>query len=357
MNVLVLIPYMQGWTPGQRSSIELWEKVLEPSGIHLHFVPFETPRLHSFLYRPGQWIGKIEEMVRAYAKRLRLLKNLDSFDCVLVYREAALIGPAFLERLIAKKKIPIIYCLDDPLYIPYVSPFNHGLSYLKCFSKVAGICRMSKAVIVNSSMIKEYAVRYNANVWEIPSLVDTDKYIFHERPAASSPVCIGWTGSLSTVDNLSVVEGALRELKTRVKHRVHLIGGREFRLPGVDYTSQLWNKETEVEDLRQMDVGLIPLPKNEWNDRKFFLKSVQYMALGIPPVASPFGSNREVIRHGETGFLAGTDKEWIDYLELLVRDSSLRLRMAANAARVAEEKYSLKAHRNRIVDAFKSVLK
>ena len=81
------------------------------------------------------------------------------------------------------------------------------------------------------------------------------------------------------------------------------------------------------------------------------------MALGIPPVASPFGSNREVIRHGETGFLAGTDKEWIDYLELLVRDSSLRLRMAANAARVAEEKYSLKAHRNRIVDAFKSVLK
>src|SRR3989338_720875 len=252
MNVLVLIPYMQGWTPGQRSNIELWEKVLEPSGIHLHFVPFETPRLHSFLYRPGQWIGKIEEMVRAYAKRLRLLKNLDSFDCVFIYREAALIGPAFLERLIAKKNIPIIYGLDDPLYIPYASPFNHWLSYFKCFSKVAGICRISKAVIVNSSMIKEYADRYNANVWEIPCLVDTDEYVFRERAATQNPVCVGWTGSLSTVDNLKVVEDVLRELKKRVRHRVHFIGGREFRLPGVDYTSQIWREETEVEDLRQM---------------------------------------------------------------------------------------------------------
>ncbi len=348
---------MQGWTPGQLSSIELWEKILEPSGIHLHFMPFETPQLHSLLYQRGQWLGKIEEMTRAYVQRLRLLKNLDSFDCVFVYREAALIGPAFLERLITNKKIPMIYCLDDPLYIPYVSPFNHWLSYFKCFSKIASICRMSKVVIVNSSKIKEYANQYNTNVWEIPCLVDTDRYTFRERTAISGLACIGWTGSFSTVDNLSVVEGALRELKKRVRHRVHFIGSRDFHLTGVEYTSQLWRKETEVEDLRQLDVGLIPLPKNEWNDRKFFLKSVQYMALGIPPVASPFGSNTEVINHGVTGFLAGTSKEWTDYLELLVRDSSLRLKMAANAARIVEEKYSLNAHHNRIIEAFRSVLK
>lgn len=354
MNVLVLIPYMKGWTPGQRSSIELWEKILEPSGIHLHFMPFETPRLHFLQNQRGQWLGKISEMAHAYRKRLGLLKDLDRFDCVFVYREAALIGPAFLEWLIAKRKTPIIYCLDDPLYMPYISPLNGVLSYLKFFQKVAAICRMSQVVIVNSSMIKKYAKRYNANVREIPSLVDTDEYVFRERTVIPDPVCVGWTGSASTANNLRVIEEALRMLKQKVKHRVHLIGSQNFHLPGVNYTSQGWRKETEVEDLRQLDVGLIPLPKTDWNSRKFFLKSVQYMALGIPPVASPIGSNAEVIDHGVTGFLARSEKEWVDYLELLVRDSSLRLKMAANAARVAEEKYSLKAHRNRIIEAFRS---
>jgi len=356
MDVLVLIPYMKGWTPGQRSSIELWEKVLEPSGIHLYFVPFETAGLHALLYQRGQWVGKIREMINAYLKRLRTLKNVDSFDCVFVYREAALVGPAFLERLIAKKK-PIIYCLDDPLYLPYRSPFNHYLSYLKCFSKISSICRMSKVVIVNSPKIKEYVSQYNKNIWEIPCLVDTDEYVFHKRVVASDPVCVGWTGSSSTLANLCLIESALCELKNRVRHRVHLIGSQDFNLSGVECTSQMWRKESEVDDLRQMDVGLIPLPDNDWNHCKFFLKSVQYMALGIPPVASPIGSNPEVIEHGVTGFLADTTKEWVDYLELLVHDSSLRSKMAENAARVAEEKYSLKAHRNRILEAFGSVLK
>ncbi len=357
MEVLVLIPYMQGWTPGQRTSIELWEKVLEPAGIHLHFMPFETPRLHSLLYKRGRWIAKAGEMVQAYAKRLRTLKNLDSYDCVFIYREAALIGPAFLEQRIAKKKIPIIYCIDDPLYVPYTSPVNSYFSYLKFFSKVKDICRMSKMVIVNSSSIKEYAGQYNANVLEIPSLVDTDEYVFRGRAAVTDQVCVGWTGSLSTANNLRVIGDALLELKRRVPHRVHLIGSKDFDLPGVEYTSQLWRKEAEVEDLRQIDVGLIPLPKTEWNQRKFFLKSVQFMALGIPPVASPMGSNPIVIDHGTTGFLADTTKEWVDYLELLIRDSPLRLKMAANAARIVEEKYSLKAHGNRIIEAFRSISK
>ena len=130
---------------------------------------------------------------------------------------------------------------------------------------------------------------------------------------------------------MRLIADALRELARRVDHRVYLIGGVEFDLPGVEYTAQKWRAETEVEDLRKIEVGMLPLPLTEWNKRKFYMKSAQYMALGIPSVCTPLGSNPEVIEHGKTGFLANTSEEWVSYLEQLILDSALRERMAHRA--------------------------
>lgn len=358
MNVLTLTPSKYGFSPGQRSSIELWERVLEPAGIHLHYAPFETDRLREVLYRPGHLTTKTIEMLHAYVQRLRLLGDMDRFDAVFVYREAALLGPAFLEKLIARRGKPIIYQLDDPLYVPYVSPSNGYLSYLKFFGKVAEICRLSRVVIVNSTHHREYVAQYNTNIWQIPSVVDTDHYVYRPEPQNShTPVCIGWSGSPSTVGNVCIVADALRRLAKRVDHRVHLIGGTNFNLPEVRYTAQGWCAETEVDDLRKIDVGMVPLPVNEWNKRKFYMKVVQYMALGIPPVCTPLGSNPEVVEHGVTGFLADTSDEWVGYLEQLIRDHTLRRQMSEHAARVARERYSLTANAGKIVAAFRSSLK
>lgn len=357
MNVLALTPNRYGFSPGQRSSIELWERVLDAAGIKLHYAPFETERLQQVLYKPGHAAVKIMEMVRAYGQRLRLLGDLDRFDAVFVYREAALLGPAFLEKLIARRGKPIIYQLDDPLYVPYVSPSNGYLSYLKFFGKVADICRLSRVVIVNSTHHREYVARYNTNIWQIPSVVDTDRYVYRPHPPGSTRVCIGWSGSPSTVGNVSIVADALRRLAERVDHEVYLIGGTNFDLPAVRFRAQAWQAETEVADLRRMDVGMVPLPINEWNKRKFYMKVVQYMALGIPPVCTPLGSNPEVVEHGVTGFLANSSDEWVDYLERLIKDHALRRRMSDNAARVASERYSLKANAEKIVAAFRSAMK
>lgn len=356
MQVLTLIPNRYGYAPGQRGSIELWERVLKPAGIHLHYAPFETERLREILYQPGYHLAKAAEMIRGYARRLGLLRHLNDYDAVFVYREAALLGPAFLEKEIARRGKPIIYQLDDPLYVPYRSPSNGYLSYLKFFGKIADICRVSRVVIVNSSHHREYAAQYNRNIWQIPSIVDTAQYAFRPPPLDLAEVCIGWSGSPTTVGNLQVIRDALRELARRVDHRVHLIGGTEFDLPGVRYTAQQWRAETEVEDLRKMQIGLVPLPVNEWNKRKFYMKSAQYMALGIPPVCTPLGSNPEVIEHGVTGFLANTTGEWVDYLERLIRDPALRLEMSHNAARVAQEKYSLEGNEAKIVEAFRAAV-
>ena len=289
MEVLALVPSRYGYSPGQRSSVELWERILKPAGIHLTYAPFETERLREVLYQPGYYIAKATETIRAYIQRLGWLKNLERYDAVFVYREAALLGPAFLEKRIARCGKPIIYQLDDPLYIPYRSPSNGYLSYLKFFGKVADICRLSKVVIVNSTHHAEFAAQYNKNIWQIPSIVDTEQYVFRPEMLQTERVCIGWSGSPTTVGNLRLVADALRELVPRVEHDVHLIGGTKFDLPGVRYTAQAWRAETEVADLRKMQIGMVPVPVNEWNKRKFFMKSAQYMALGIPPVATPVG--------------------------------------------------------------------
>ena len=355
MDVLTLIPNRHGFAPGQRGSIELWEKVLEPEGIHLHWAPFETERLREIIYKPGHTFEKAVEMVRGYVERMQILKRLDDYDAVFVYREAALLGPAFLEKRIARKKA-IIYQLDDPLYVPYRSPSNGYLSYLKFFGKIADICRLSKVVIVNSSHHYEFVSKFNRNIWQVPSIVDTERYVFRPEPENLERVTIGWSGSPTTTKNIKVVADALRSLSEKVDCSLHLIGGTDFDLPGVHYTSQPWRAETEVEDLRRMQVGMIPLPVNEWNKRKFYMKTAQYMALGIPPVCTPMGSNPEVIEHGRTGFLADTKEEWVEYLSRLVRDSDLRRSMAERAARVARERFSPEANAPKVIEAFRAAL-
>ena len=357
MEVLALIPNQYGHAPGQRASIELWERVLVPVGINIQYAPFETARLHEVLYHPGHYATKVKEMVRAYVDRLKLLGDLKRFDAVFVYREAALLGPALLEKMVARRGVPIIYQLDDPLFVPYTSPSNGYLSYLKFFGKIAEICRLAKVVMVNSTQIREYVSQYNQNIWQVPSVVDTKQYVF--RPdllEKQGEVCIGWSGSPTTMGNIRVIAGALLKLAQQVPHRVHLIGGCEFDLPGVSYIAQKWSAETEVEDLRKMQVGMVPLPVNEWNKRKFYMKTAQYMALGIPAVATPLGSNPEVIEHGVTGFLADSDEEWIEYLSRLIKDHDLRARMSRAAAAAAKEKYSLEGNTGKIIEAFKAAV-
>jgi glycosyltransferase involved in cell wall biosynthesis len=357
VRVLALTPNLYGISPGQRTSIELWQRVLEPAGISMEFSSFETDELHDVVYQPGHAARKSLEMARAYARRLPAMRRLAGFDAVLVYREAAMIGPALLERWVASRGKPIIYQLDDPLYVPYRSPFSGYLSYLKFFGKVKSIIRMSSAVIVNSPFHREYASRFNDNIWEVPSIVDETKFTYSPRRSSNGrSTCVGWSGSASTVKNLQVIRDVLRELGGRPDVELRFIGAGDVNLPDVEHRAIPWNADTEVEDLRQFDIGLVPLPTDEWTKRKFYLKLVQYMALGIAAVATPLGTNPTVIDHGRTGFLAANASEWLTAVTRLVDDRELRLRMQEAAAEEAAARYTLAANAERIVAAFRSAV-
>jgi glycosyltransferase involved in cell wall biosynthesis len=358
MRVLVLTPYPYGTSPGSRSSFELWERVLREAGIELDYAVFETDRLHEILYLDGRACEKALEMARSYARSLADVDRARDYDAVLINREAALIGPALIERLVARRGTPLIYLLDDPLYLPYRSPSNGLLSYLKCFGKVKTLCRISRTVIANSPSNCAFAGRHNANVWEIPCVVDGGLYTGWEpRPSShGGRVCVGWTGSSSTAANLQLIREPLRTFAERDDVELRFIGGVNFGMPEVAHEAIPWRAETEVRDLRHLEIGLLPLPITRWTPHKFYLKLIQYMALGIPAVATPLGSNPLVIEDGKTGFLARNDREWTTAVERLVSDQGLRESVGQRAAEEARRRYTLDANAERIVAAFRSVL-
>jgi glycosyltransferase involved in cell wall biosynthesis len=356
VRVLVLTPYPYGTAPGPRSSFELWERVLRDADIHLDYAVFETDRLHELIYQPGRLRAKALEMGRSYASFLPKLRAMREYDAVLVNREATLIGPAVVERWVASHGKPLIYQLDDPLYIPYRSPSNGWLSYLKSFGKVATICRISAVVLANSPSHRAFARRHNPNVWEIPSLVDGEVY----TPASKNggpKVCVGWTGSPSTVENLKLIRRPLGEVGARADVELLFIGASEFGLPEVPHIGLEWRADREVEDLRRVDVGLVPVAMTPWAPHKFYLKLIQYMALGIPAVATPLGCNPLVIDHGESGFLASSESDWAETLNRVVDDPELRERVGSRAAEVARNRYTLQANAEKVVAAFRSALR
>jgi glycosyltransferase involved in cell wall biosynthesis len=187
-----------------------------------------------------------------------------------------------------------------------------------------------------------------------PTTIDTDKYAVEERVENEVPI-IGWSGSFSTVPYLDSLRGALGRLAQQEQFKLRVIGTSEYSIEGVNAEALPWRSATEVSDLRPLDIGIMPLPDDEWARGKCGLKALQYMALGIPTVCSPVGVNSKIISHGENGFLATSEDEWITVLTQLLHSASLR-RKVGLAGRVAVGKeYSARVQAPQMLEILEKV--
>jgi len=157
MRILALVPSLYDTSPGQRFRLEQWAPILEERGIEIDYQPFETEKLHEILYKPGQMAGKIATILGAFGARLSTLRRVRRYDVVYVFRETALLGPAFIERLVAWSGVPMVFDFDDAVFVPYVSPSNGYLSYLKFPGKTRSICRLSSHVMAGNPYLADYA--------------------------------------------------------------------------------------------------------------------------------------------------------------------------------------------------------
>jgi glycosyltransferase involved in cell wall biosynthesis len=270
------------------------------------------------LYEPANVMVKAWETMRGYRKRLAEALRPTSADVIFVYREAALLGPAWIEQLLAIRR-PLVFDFDDAIYLADTSRANAWSRRLK-------------------SRAREVTV--------IPSTIDTDVYRIKPRARNHVPV-IGWTGSVTTVPYLMAIAQALRRLREKQEFELRVIGVK-VNIEGLAVRCVPWRAETEPDDLRALDVGLMPLPDDEWSRGKCGMKALQYMALGIPPVVSPVGVNTAIVRDGVNGFYAHAEEEWIDRVALLLADEPLRHNLGQEARRMVEESYSAETHAPRL---------
>ena len=354
-RVAALVPNALGVSPGQRVRIESWAEYLRAAGWTVDLYPFEDAQLREVLYAPTPKHIKAARILSCYRKRLSLIMHEQPSDVLFIFREAALFGPAIIERLARRWHVPIIYDFDDPVFLPYRSPMNGWFSLLKFPRKTHAMFRLSDHVIAINGLLAKYAARYNSSVSIIPNCVDTDRYLPAPR-IDDGIVRLVWIGSHSTMPNLETIAPVLRDLRDGPRLALRVIGAGKAEMEGVELDVRQWSAETEVADLQNCDIGLLPLLDHTWHPWKFFFKIVQYMAVGLPVIARRVGSNSEIIDDGVNGFLVETPDEWRSRLRQLIDDAGLRRRMGEAARATVLERYSTRVQMPRVVSIFENVL-
>lgn len=279
--------------------------------------------------------------LRCYLRRSRSPELRQTPDVWWLEKELWPFAPAWLE-LALLKRAPYVLDLDDAIFHNY--DLHRSATVRRLYGrKIDQLMAGAALVTAGNDYLARRARNAGAKWVEVlPTVVDLDRYPRPELPAPESDVLtIGWIGSPATVHYVQQLADPLRRLA--LKHRVRLlvIGGGEVALPGVEVISQTWSEVTEVESIARLDIGVMPLADSPWERGKCGYKLIQYMACGLPVVASPVGVNTSVVTDGENGFLARDAEGWYQALNRLANDAGLRARFGAAGRARVESDYCL----------------
>jgi len=356
-SILVVSPYPEGVAPGQRLKYEQYFEYLRANGYSITVTSFVTTRLWSILYKPGRYPEKFFWTLFGFVRRVLWIPLLPFYDGIFIFHSVSLLGPALFERVYARVNPRMIYDVDDMVHLAHTSHANTFTRWLKGPSRITYLMRRARHVITCTPALDKFARKFNANTTDISSTINTETY----RPAntysndAEKPIVLGWSGSHATEIYLGYLAGVLREVATRRKIRLLVIGTGNFRMEGVPVESIAWNRETEVADLQHIDIGLYTLPDDPWVYGKSGLKALQYMALGIPTIATAIGTNFRVIEHDRSGLLVKSEAEWVEAIVDLIDHPEKRRSLGTAARERVEKYYSIKANRGVYLAIFDKV--
>ncbi len=341
-RLLYIAPHRPERSPGQRFRFEQYQGFLQANGFEITYSPIVNGWDDKVLYQKGRYLAKIWIGVKGILLRLRDVLRMNRFDVILVYREAHFVGTTFFEWCFSKSRAALVFDFDDAIWLNDVSEGNNNLSWLKKPAKTARIAQLSNVVMVGNSFLAEYAAITNPQTVIIPTTIDTIKYK-RRKLTNNQSVIIGWIGSLTTIKHFQEAIPFLIPLKEKYGERIgfKVIVDIDFKDERLGLVSTKWNKNTEVEELNSIDIGIMPLPNNDWSRGKCGFKGIQYMSLGIPTVMTPVGVNVDIIEHEKNGLLALTNEEWVDSLSQLIESPELRERLGNAGRKTIEERFSV----------------
>jgi glycosyltransferase involved in cell wall biosynthesis len=231
---------------------------------------------------------------------------------------------------------------DDAVFHNYD---QHSLGMIRYWmgDKIDWVMRNAQMVFVGNPYLGDRALQAGAKqIQLLPTVINPDRYQRKEF-TTSEKVRIGWIGSPTTIKYLEDLKPVFQELQKTHDFELVIINSKAAEWSPMDFEVSWipWTEETEVASIRSMDIGIMPLSDNLWERGKCAYKLIQYMACGLPVVASPIGMNEEVVTAGENGYLAKDEKDWISYLGMLIEDATLRKKLGDNGYQLVSEKYTL----------------
>lgn len=294
----------------------------------------------------------LKSMIKDGMSRFKDLWNQDIFDAVMLQCELMPLMPGWLERALIRK--PYIYDFDDAFYLKYRTGKVHWAKPL-LGSKFDGVMAGAAAVTAGNYGLADYATRFNGYTHYLPTVVDTDRYLPMKGTRDTEVFTVGWIGSPSTAPYLQELIEPLSNLGKEGAVRLIVIGGKAPKIPNVSVVEHEWHEHTELDLINAFDIGVMPLPDDDWARGKCAFKLIQYMACAVPVIASPVGANVDVVNK-ESGVLAANAKEWLDAFRLLRDKPVMRMNMGeAGRARVVQY-YSLQQNLPKLAGVIHQVL-
>lgn len=319
---------------------------------HMQYVPAlaeagieaEVASFFSGAYLDQLYAGRSTraEALAAYARRVPQLRRAGGFDVLWLEKEALPWLPWAIERRLLPRGVPLVVDFDDAVF------HNYDLHSSATVRRVLGdkIDRlMARAALVtagNAYLAARAEVAGAARVEIVPTVVDLGAYRLAPAPAAGEPARIGWIGTPSTWNAyVAPMLPLLAKVATQAGGRILAVGSGDGGGGHPLLDREPWSEAAEVSLIQRMSIGIMPLDDTPWARGKCGYKLIQYMACGLPVVASPVGVNADIVEHGVNGFLATTPDEWHAAIAALLHDPARRRRMGAAGRRTVEARYAL----------------
>ena len=305
-------------------------------GIDVHIAPLLRDNYLVRLYakQPIHWL----ELLGDYLRQVVRIFSAGKFDLLWIEKELFPNLPAWFEQGLNRMGIRYVVDYDDAIF------HNYDLSrnpLKRLFAKkIDKVMQGAALVVCGNAYLAERARQAGARRIEIvPTVVDLERYAVGDQ-RQSGRIVIGWVGSPTTVKYLAVVAPALQKIAAEFPVQLRVIGA-QFDLPGLDVDCRLWTEESEVREIQNFDIGIMPLLDSPWERGKCGYKLIQYLACGVPGIASPVGVNKEIIANGVNGYLATSSDDWLSAFRLLCADAQLRRAMGGRGRHIVEERYCL----------------
>jgi len=352
MKMLALMKYGNK-AASTRQRLLQYREHFSYQGIEIEFIPLLNNDYLEQSFR-GNAVS-IFSILRSYVSRVNLLVSDRDFELIWVQYEAFPYMPGLVERLAAISGRPVVYDFDDAIFHQYD---KHPNPLIRRFlgQKLQPLMRRASLCICGNAYLKAYAGRFSSRTEIVPTVLDTDVY----KPTVESrdsarPVTIGWIGSPSTWSFVQPLIPLLERLSQELNLIIRVVGAGRANATHSAFEFLDWSEDEEIVSIQGMDIGIMPLPDEPWARGKCGYKLIQYMACGLPVIASPVGVNSDIVNDGVNGYLACSEHEWEAAIRRLAASVELRGNMGAHGRQKIVNEYSLHVHGPRLAALLREV--